>query len=59
LALTSRTSGGCSVGIFRSWTKATEFFFISPQCNSCFVWRSDTTWSIFWKTSARNNCVYW
>jgi hypothetical protein len=29
LALTSRTSGGRSVGIVRSWTKATEFSFFS------------------------------
>jgi hypothetical protein len=27
LALTSPTSGGCSVSIVRSWTKVTEFFF--------------------------------
>jgi hypothetical protein len=27
LALTSPTSGGCSVGIVRSWTKGHSFFF--------------------------------
>jgi hypothetical protein len=30
LALTSPSSGGYSVGIVRSWTKATEFFLSSP-----------------------------
>ena len=41
LALTSPTGGGCSVGIVRSWTKATEFLFYgktfdedsASQCN--------------------------
>jgi len=34
LALTSPTGGGRSVGIVRSWTKATEFYFI-PRYISC------------------------
>jgi hypothetical protein len=36
LALTSPTSGGRSVGIVRSWTKATEFSFSFTECSVGF-----------------------
>jgi hypothetical protein len=36
LALTSPTGGGCSVGIFCSWTQAMEFFFCSTA-RHCIV----------------------
>jgi hypothetical protein len=36
LALTSPSSGGCSIGIVRSWTQATEFSFILASRLLCW-----------------------
>ena len=68
LALTSPTGGGRSVGIVRSWTKATEFWrggTAEEFCLPCFFISSEVSFSLhvclsiyflFWYDSQKHEC---